>query len=38
MQVGAFIFINRKWDEDKEILAKMINYFSDLKHKTQVLL
>lgn len=36
MQVGAFLFINRKWEEDKIILNKMMDYFADLGHKTQV--
>ena len=37
MQCGAFIFINRKWEVDKLILSKMINYFASLKHRTQVM-
>ena len=36
MQVGAFIFIDRNWESDKKVLSKMMDYFSDLNHKTQV--
>jgi lysocardiolipin and lysophospholipid acyltransferase len=38
MQCGAFIFINRNWEEDKIVLTDMINYFSNIKHKTQVMI
>ncbi|ELU17930.1 hypothetical protein CAPTEDRAFT_172905 [Capitella teleta] len=38
MQVGGFLFINRKWEEDKLILDKMLDYYADLNHKTQILL
>jgi lysocardiolipin and lysophospholipid acyltransferase len=36
MQVGAFLFINRCWEEDRIILDKMLDYFADIGHKTQV--
>lgn len=36
MQSACLIFIKRKWDEDKIILTKMLNYFAAIKHKTQV--
>ena len=37
MQVGGFIFIERKWESDKKVLNKMVNYFTDMNHKTQVI-
>ena len=36
MQVGAFMFIKRKWEEDKVTFSKFIKYFADINYKTQV--
>ncbi|XP_013391730.1 LOW QUALITY PROTEIN: lysocardiolipin acyltransferase 1-like [Lingula anatina] len=38
MQNAAYIFLERKWETDKILLQKMIGYFADLKHKTQLLI
>ena len=36
MQIGAFIFIKRRWEQDKPILTKMIDYYADLSYNAQV--
>ena len=36
MQAGLFMFIKRKWEEDKLVLNKFIDYFSEIQHKSQV--
>ena len=36
MQAGGFIFLKRKWELDQKILVDCVDYYSDLKHETQV--
>lgn len=36
MQVGGFLFLDRKWESDKHTIAKGIRYFGLLKQKPQV--
>ncbi|GFO48308.1 lysocardiolipin acyltransferase 1 [Plakobranchus ocellatus] len=38
MQCAGFLFLKRKWDEDKDHIANGINYFSKVKSKPQFLL
>nr|XP_060610125.1 lysocardiolipin acyltransferase 1 isoform X3 [Anolis sagrei ordinatus] len=38
MQVAAFIFIHRKWEEDKKHFEKMLDYFCDIHEPLQLLL
>ncbi|XP_077997790.1 lysocardiolipin acyltransferase 1-like [Glandiceps talaboti] len=38
MQVGHFIFIHRNWEVDKEILSDILDYFSAIRHPTQILI
>ncbi|XP_030051977.1 lysocardiolipin acyltransferase 1 [Microcaecilia unicolor] len=38
MQVAAFIFIHRKWDEDKHHFKAMLDYFCDIKEPLQILI
>ncbi|KAK1791231.1 hypothetical protein P4O66_013251, partial [Electrophorus voltai] len=38
MQVAAFIFIHRKWEEDRRHMANMLEYFCDIREPVQLLL
>ncbi|KAI8482737.1 Lysocardiolipin acyltransferase 1 [Branchiostoma belcheri] len=38
MQVGCFLFIKRRWDEDEKIFKRMLNYLTSIRHATQLLL
>ncbi|CAJ0928355.1 unnamed protein product [Ranitomeya imitator] len=38
MQVAAFIFIRRKWEEDKSHFEAMLDYFCDIKEPLQLLI
>ncbi|XP_078505983.1 lysocardiolipin acyltransferase 1 isoform X1 [Lissotriton helveticus] len=38
MQVAAFIFIHRKWEEDKHHFEEMLDYFCDIKEPLQLLI
>ncbi|XP_077197119.1 lysocardiolipin acyltransferase 1 isoform X1 [Paroedura picta] len=38
MQVAAFIFIQRKWDEDKNHFENMLDYFCDIREPLQLLI
>ncbi|XP_044293958.1 lysocardiolipin acyltransferase 1 isoform X3 [Varanus komodoensis] len=38
MQVAAFIFIQRKWEEDKNHFEKMLDYFCDIREPLQLLI
>ncbi|KAM6459945.1 lysocardiolipin acyltransferase 1 [Liasis olivaceus] len=38
MQVAAFIFIQRKWEEDKHHFEKMLDYFCDIHEPLQLLI
>ncbi|KAM4693187.1 lysocardiolipin acyltransferase 1 isoform 1-T2 [Discoglossus pictus] len=38
MQVAAFIFIRRKWEEDKNHFEHMLDYFCDIKEPLQLLI
>ncbi|XP_048365691.1 lysocardiolipin acyltransferase 1 [Sphaerodactylus townsendi] len=38
MQVAAFIFIQRKWEEDKNHFENMLDYFCDIHEPLQLLL
>ena len=36
MQTAMFMFIRRKWSEDEDTLKRLVRYFSDVEHRTQV--
>ncbi|XP_042327904.1 lysocardiolipin acyltransferase 1 [Sceloporus undulatus] len=38
MQVAAFIFIHRKWEEDKNHFENMLDYFCDIHEPLQLLI
>ncbi|XP_075451558.1 lysocardiolipin acyltransferase 1 isoform X2 [Ascaphus truei] len=38
MQIAAFIFIRRKWEEDKSHFEAMLDYFCDIKEPLQLLI
>lgn len=38
MQVACFIFIKRRWAEDKEHMENMLDYFCDIREPLQLLL
>ncbi|XP_032071415.1 lysocardiolipin acyltransferase 1 isoform X3 [Thamnophis elegans] len=38
MQVAAFIFIQRKWEEDKHHFGNMLDYFCDIHEPLQLLI
>lgn len=38
MQVAAFIFIQRKWEDDKSHFEKMLDYFCDINEPLQLLI
>ncbi|XP_070578991.1 lysocardiolipin acyltransferase 1-like [Ptychodera flava] len=38
MQAGHFIFIHRNWELDKQILTDVLDYFSAIRHPTQILI
>ncbi|KAG7509629.1 lysocardiolipin acyltransferase 1 [Solea senegalensis] len=38
MQVGCFVFIRRRWEEDKKHLENMLDYFCDIREPLQLLL
>ncbi|KAM4680408.1 lysocardiolipin acyltransferase 1 isoform 6-T8 [Amazona ochrocephala] len=38
MQVAAFIFIQRKWEDDKSHFEKMLDYFCDIREPLQLLI
>lgn len=38
MQVAAFIFIQRKWEDDKNHFEKMLDYFCDIREPLQLLI
>ncbi|XP_072356480.1 lysocardiolipin acyltransferase 1 isoform X1 [Scyliorhinus torazame] len=38
MQVAAFIFVRRNWEEDQEYLSLMLEYLCDIKHPLQLLM
>uniref|UniRef100_F6QAZ7 Lysocardiolipin acyltransferase 1 n=1 Tax=Xenopus tropicalis TaxID=8364 RepID=F6QAZ7_XENTR len=38
MQVAAFIFIHRKWEDDKNHFEAMLDYFCDIKEHLQLLI
>lgn len=38
MQVACFVFIHRRWEDDKEHLENMLEYFCDIKEPLQLLL
>ncbi|XP_051471292.1 lysocardiolipin acyltransferase 1 isoform X6 [Apus apus] len=38
MQVAAFVFIRRKWENDKSHFEKMLDYFCDIKEPLQLLI
>ncbi|XP_018120406.1 lysocardiolipin acyltransferase 1 isoform X2 [Xenopus laevis] len=38
MQVAAFIFIHRKWEDDKNHFEAMLDYFCDIKEHLQILI
>lgn len=38
MQAAAFIFIHRKWKDDKNHFEDMIDYFCDIREPLQLLI
>ncbi|KAK2545073.1 hypothetical protein Q9966_001481, partial [Columba livia] len=38
MQVAAFVFIQRKWEDDKSHFEKMLDYFCDIHEPLQLLI
>lgn len=38
MQVACFVFIQRRWEEDKKHLENMLDYFCDIREPLQLLL
>lgn len=38
MQVACFVFIKRRWAEDKEHMENMLDYFCDIREPLQLLL
>lgn len=38
MQVACFIFIQRRWEEDKKHMENMLDYFCDIREPLQLLL
>lgn len=38
MQAAAYIFIHRKWKDDKSHFEDMIDYFCDIREPLQLLL
>lgn len=38
MQVACFIFIQRRWAEDKKHMENMLDYFCDIREPLQLLL
>ncbi|CAH1991185.1 unnamed protein product [Acanthoscelides obtectus] len=38
MQMSLFIYVKRKWQEDKDTLQKYINYITDIRYKHNILL
>ncbi|XP_068082622.1 lysocardiolipin acyltransferase 1-like [Anabrus simplex] len=38
MQLTCFMFIHRRWERDKDLLATTLDYFRDIHHTMQILL
>lgn len=38
MQVASFIFIQRRWEDDRRHMANMLQYFCHIKEPLQLLL
>lgn len=38
MQVACFVFIQRRWVEDKKHMENMLDYFCDIREPLQLLL
>lgn len=38
MQVACFIFIQRRWEQDKTHMENMLDYFCDIREPVQLLL
>ncbi len=38
MQVACFIFIQRRWEEDRKHMENMLDYFCDIREPLQLLL
>ncbi|NXS95648.1 LCLT1 acyltransferase, partial [Jacana jacana] len=38
MQVAAFVFIHRRWEDDKSHFEKMLDYFCDIREPLQLLI
>ncbi|PNF36170.1 hypothetical protein B7P43_G10680 [Cryptotermes secundus] len=38
MQMNCFLYIHRRWDRDKAVLEKALDYFRDIGHSCQILL
>ncbi|XP_041468835.1 lysocardiolipin acyltransferase 1-like isoform X2 [Lytechinus variegatus] len=38
MQIASYIFLKRRWEQDKEWLAMMLDYFCDMRYNAQYLI
>ncbi|XP_054758615.2 lysocardiolipin acyltransferase 1-like isoform X1 [Lytechinus pictus] len=38
MQIASYIFLKRRWEQDKESLAMMLDYFCDMRYNAQYLI
>ncbi|XP_021941149.1 lysocardiolipin acyltransferase 1-like isoform X2 [Zootermopsis nevadensis] len=38
MQMNCFLYIHRRWERDKAVLEKTLDYFRDIGHSCQILL
>lgn len=36
MQAASYIFLRRKWEDDKSYITDILNYLSEINHKSQV--
>lgn len=38
MQMACFVFIERRWEDDRSHLGRMLDYFCDIREPLQLLL
>ncbi|CAD5116894.1 DgyrCDS5738 [Dimorphilus gyrociliatus] len=38
MQAASYIFLKRKWEDDKSYITDILNYLSQINHKSQILI
>jgi len=36
MQIAGYLFLNRRWEEDQQIITKCLNVFKDVNTRAQV--